>query len=533
MITLTSQEQHVETIRGWIEKIIGGIAGMVAFSSLIISKIFNKTTNDKTRQVSSSISIAVMMYLLKGNILAVLQTVKQHAKKKYQTDKGIFLVNIPEQNLLVITDTSIRNMLLKNYSEKLSRNPSIATIVGWPSSLSTESYSKIWKVLRLETEKSIGNLALPQYEDMIQKIAAETLLTITTKTVNPFTVARTFTMNVMCTMIIGEENLTVEIKKLQEGLIECINIIEEQGPSFLVNPVSRIADEKKRQQKMQKLYPKLTKAFNTIDTIIKKLIELERGKTKRSNSIIGNLVQLLDTVNTDVQQELQTEVGNPKFTTIELADYIIKAQVQTILLAGSSTSASTMGWLLYLLAENPQAQEKVYSEIKEFLQSRNVQKIDTLVEKSYKKGNQEKKTLHYLQAAVMETLLHYNPAAIVMRVAKEDFDVNGYSVKKGNLLIMDSHFSAQEILNNKEEKLHFYPERFISGLTEEEDNAYKPFGFGKTLCSGADLGMKQTVLFMITIVKHNIKMKKIRDIVPSGEVTMNPKKPALMEFQKM
>lgn len=106
----------------------------------------------------------------------------------------------------------------------------------------------------------------------------------------------------------------------------------------------------------------------------------------------------------------QDTVKTPLLTGLLEADtrpvdrVILEHELMTFLAAGAETSASTIGWACYLLAQNPQLQERLRESARSFWQGH---------DKSWKQLS----SLRPLAAFISETLRLYPPAPIVSRLA--------------------------------------------------------------------------------------------------------------------
>jgi len=90
-----------------------------------------------------------------------------------------------------------------------------------------------------------------------------------------------------------------------------------------------------------------------------------------------------------------------------MSDQQLRDEVITLLLAGHETTALNLSWTWYLLAQNPEAEQKLHAELDAVLGA----------------GRQRKRPsqLQYTDRIIRETLRLYPPAWRVFRRTEEPF----------------------------------------------------------------------------------------------------------------
>ncbi|XP_014363275.2 cytochrome P450 6B5 [Papilio machaon] len=180
---------------------------------------------------------------------------------------------------------------------------------------------------------------------------------------------------------------------------------------------------------------------------------------------------------------------------LELTDSIIAAQTFIFYTAGYETSASTIAYMLYELAKNPDVQNKLIAEIDEVLKRHNGEITYECLS-----------DMPYLGQTFDETLRKYPVADILQRNAKVDYPIPGtdVTVKKGQTIII-SGWGIQHDPKYYPNPDKFDPERFSP---ENEKNrhscAYLPFGAGPRNCLGARFAKWQS---QVCIVKFLSKFR--------------------------
>ncbi|CAD5224525.1 unnamed protein product [Bursaphelenchus xylophilus] len=154
-------------------------------------------------------------------------------------------------------------------------------------------------------------------------------------------------------------------------------------------------------------------------------------------------------------------------------------------LAGQETTSSTITWIIAYLIRNPDAQEKMQKE------------LDAVVGSNRIIRNADRGDLPYTNAVIMEgqrccNLLSQN----IPRALQQDFEINGYNVKKGTIILPQ----ISVLLQNPKifpEPEKFNPDRFIAqnGKLKQVEELI-PFSIGKRICLGE--GMARMELFLFT-----------------------------------
>ncbi|GAB4857030.1 hypothetical protein Ancab_040512 [Ancistrocladus abbreviatus] len=171
-------------------------------------------------------------------------------------------------------------------------------------------------------------------------------------------------------------------------------------------------------------------------------------------------------------------------------DTSIKATVEALMIAGTSTIPIATIWTISLLLNNEHALKHVQKELD--------QKVgrDRWVEES------DINSLDYLKAVIYETMRLYPPGSLGFpHNAREDCCVKGYHIPKGTMLIINM-WKVHRDSSIWTEPDKFMPERFLS--KDETYNAEKyyfqciPFGLGRRACPGMPLAQ---IVVQLTVAR--------------------------------
>jgi len=161
-------------------------------------------------------------------------------------------------------------------------------------------------------------------------------------------------------------------------------------------------------------------------------------------------------------------------------------------LAGFETSASTMTFAFFELAQNPDVQEKLREEILETLK-RHDGKItyDSLVE------------MEYLDKVIKETLRKYPVVSVLPRKCTKDYTLpnSDIIIEKGTnvqIPVLGLHMDP-EFYPNPE---RFNPENFSpESKAKRPDITWIPFGEGPRQCIGLRFGVMQSKIGIVALLK--------------------------------
>lgn len=165
------------------------------------------------------------------------------------------------------------------------------------------------------------------------------------------------------------------------------------------------------------------------------------------------------------------------FTAPEMVD-----QVAIFFLAGHETSASTLGWALWLLAANPDWQDRVAAE------GRGLTRDFSAVS-----------GLRVTRAVVRETLRLYPPVPMMVREAAQPEIFRERPVPVGAQLVLSPWHL------HRHERLWQRPDEFDPGRWETPEGkasareAYIPFSSGQRVCPGAGFAMLESVIMLARI----------------------------------
>ncbi|MSQ95748.1 MAG: cytochrome P450 [Gemmataceae bacterium] len=193
-----------------------------------------------------------------------------------------------------------------------------------------------------------------------------------------------------------------------------------------------------------------------------------------------------------------------------MTDHQLRDEAMTLFLAGHETTALVLSWSWYLLAQHPQAEQKLCDELDEVLAGRTPTVDDW-------------SRLKFTEMIALEAMRLYPPAYVIGREAITDCAIGGYSVPRGTTVLMPQ-WVVQRDPRFFDEPERFRPERWgeerIKSLPKF---AYFPFGGGPRVCIGQQFAMMELVLILATIAqKFRFRLQRSATVTPLPTFTLRP-----------
>ncbi|KAK0405383.1 hypothetical protein QR680_017959 [Steinernema hermaphroditum] len=249
----------------------------------------------------------------------------------------------------------------------------------------------------------------------------------------------------------------------------------------------------------------LPKSHNFFLDILNSLYE-KRFKNKELSKSADFYEFILQALSKEHREAVDPSDSSPNTKSYEKIE--INAQAFLFLLAGYETTAFTLTAAFYLLALNPEAQEKARSE------ARRVVPGDSDV--FYEQVSQ----LQYIDQVISETLRMYTAGPRIWRMCTQSTQVGDYFIEKGTSITIPVN-----LLHYDEELYpdphHFNPDRFSAeGKAERNPLAFLGFGAGPRNCIGARFAQIQMKI-LIAVVLRRFKLSVSED-APRHPLKMNP-----------
>ena len=187
----------------------------------------------------------------------------------------------------------------------------------------------------------------------------------------------------------------------------------------------------------------------------------------------------------------------------------LRNEAATIFMAGHETTATTLTWAFYLLANAPWAERQLLEEIAALCGDRAVAMEDV-------------PHLDWCRSVILETLRLYPPVPLLPRQAREADRIADIDVEAGSLVMIAPWLlhRARDLWENPN---HFQPQRFAHGA-KYNPFAFIPFSVGPRICAGLNFGLDESVLCLAALIQrfHVIPRHGYR-VEPICRLTLRPK----------
>jgi len=193
-----------------------------------------------------------------------------------------------------------------------------------------------------------------------------------------------------------------------------------------------------------------------------------------------------------------------------MTDQQVRDEAMTLFLAGHETTALTLSWTWYLMAQHPEAEQTLWAELEAVLAGRTPSVDDW-------------PKLKFTEMVILESMRLYPPAYVIGREATVDCVIGGYAVPRGTTLLLPQ-WVVQRDARFFEQPEEFKPQRWgeerIKSLPKF---AYFPFGGGPRVCIGQQFAMMEMVLILATIAqKFRFRLQAGAKVTPMPRFTLRP-----------
>lgn len=196
----------------------------------------------------------------------------------------------------------------------------------------------------------------------------------------------------------------------------------------------------------------------------------------------------------------------------EMDDATIRNNILAFIVAGHETTALTLGWALYLLANAPDVQEACAAEARAALGPERVANAAHL-------GR-----LPLTKQVIEEALRLYPPAALLGRQAREADTLCGREIRPGDTVIAPIYVLHRHEAH-WERPLEFHPEHFTAERAAERSRyVYMPFGAGPRICIGMSFAINEAQIILATLLAQlRFEARPGHVVSPTVVVTLRPK----------
>ena len=238
---------------------------------------------------------------------------------------------------------------------------------------------------------------------------------------------------------------------------------------------------------------RLELAIRRIEKVLYRIIAEKRASGRDAGDLLSMLLAAQD------------EDGS------RMTDKQLRDEAITLFLAGHETTANTLSWTWWLLAQDAAVEAKLHAELQSVLGGRapSLEDLPKLV---------------YTNHVITESLRLYPAAWGTARTAIEDHEIAGYKVPRGSGVSF-AQWTVHRDSRWYDAPEEFRPERWEGDLMKRLPRfAYFPFGGGPRQCIGSNFALMEAALILATIAqKFRFSLVEGHPVVPLASITLRPR----------
>ncbi|XP_015621268.1 cytochrome P450 CYP94D108 [Oryza sativa Japonica Group] len=260
---------------------------------------------------------------------------------------------------------------------------------------------------------------------------------------------------------------------------------------------------------------RLRQAIGVVDEYVTAIMESKQrcSDSEEESDLLSRFTAAM------MEEDGGNELG-AMFDSPEAKRRFLRDTVKTFVLAGKDTTSSALTWLFWFLAANPECERRVYEEVTAL-------RGDTAGDER-DDGYEELKRMHYLHAAITETMRLYPPVPLASRVAAAD-DVlpDGTVVRAGWFADYSSYAMGRMPQLWERDCGEFRPERWLDGggggggrFVAVDAARYPVFHAGPRSCLGKEMAYVQMKAVAAAVVRRFSV-----EVVPAAAANAPPSPP--------
>lgn len=220
-------------------------------------------------------------------------------------------------------------------------------------------------------------------------------------------------------------------------------------------------------------------ARHTLEAAMQRRIDARRRDDAHHDDLLAMML--------DAQREADS---NTLDDNVVDADRRLRDELLTIFIAGFETVSLMLMFTWYLLARHPDVEARLHRE------------LDDVLEGGRAPVAADVPRLPYTEMILNEALRLYPPAWRLVRCVIKPYEVGGYTIPAGALVIVSQY------LMHRDERFYNEPHRFDPERWTPEARsarppyAFFPFGGGARTCIGDRFAMMEGVLLLATIARR-------------------------------
>ncbi|KAG0587648.1 hypothetical protein KC19_2G180400 [Ceratodon purpureus] len=246
----------------------------------------------------------------------------------------------------------------------------------------------------------------------------------------------------------------------------------------------------------------------------KEIHESQGNAIDARQDLLSRFMRFTDSSEQDevVQSELEQKCMNDlKLNATEpkvkerASDVFLRDIVISFVLAGRDTSSVGLAWFFHALSHNPHVEAKIYDEIKLHLEARPEEDTPPSGRRGHLFSFEQLKQLHYLHAAIHESLRLFPPVPLDTKEAvRDDVFPDGTVIRGGERITYNIYAMARMETIWGPDCNEFKPGRWLKDGVFVPENSFKfaTFQAGPRICLGKELALIQMKLVASSLIYH-------------------------------
>jgi cytochrome P450 len=298
--------------------------------------------------------------------------------------------------------------------------------------------------------------------------------------------------------IVGKTLFDADVERDARDVGHALEVIMNLFNAMLL-PFSELLEKLPLPQKKR-----FQRAKDQLDAVIYRMIEERR----RSGEDHGDLLSMML-----LAQDEEEKSGG-------MTNEQVRDEAMTIFLAGHETTANAMTWTWYLLSQHPEVERRLHEELDTVLGGRLPEFKDVA-------------QLRYTEMVLAESMRLYPPAWAIGRLSLDDYEVGGYRLPAGSLVLLSQYVMHHDARYFQEPE-RFDPLRWTPEARETRPQySYFPFGGGPRRCIGEGFAWMEGVLLIATLAQSwQLRLAPNHPVKPHPLITLRPKHGMLMRLEK-
>ncbi|XP_037488405.1 noroxomaritidine synthase-like [Triticum dicoccoides] len=215
-------------------------------------------------------------------------------------------------------------------------------------------------------------------------------------------------------------------------------------------------------------------------------------------------------------------------------DDLLRAMIIGYMFAARDTVGTTLTWIFYKLAQNPNIVSNIRKELSPIASRKEAVGVDAMLIFEPK----ETRSLVYLKAVLYETLRLYPAAPLECKtVVADDIMPSGHEVHAGDTIIISIHSMGRMEGVWGEDCLHYKPDRWLlvggNNMRYVPSHKFLAFNSGPRMCLGKDIAiMQMKTVIASTLWNFDVEVMDGQTIQPKQACIQQMKNGLIVKLKK-